>query len=83
MQVSVLMMLESIAAVMLLFCESHADMALHITTKVKAVMFNLGYLPGGDKKIITQAHSTVAALSAAIDVVVLWRDINGDVLSGS
>ena len=50
-----------------LFCESHADMALHITTKVKAVMFNLGYLPGGDKKIITQAHSTVAALSAAIE----------------
>ncbi len=50
-----------------LFCESHADMALHITTKVKAVMFNLGYLPGGDKKMITQAHSTVAALSAAIE----------------
>ena len=50
-----------------LFCESHADMALHITTKVKAVMFNLGYLPGGDKKMITKAHSTVAALSAAIE----------------
>ena len=50
-----------------LFCESHADMALHISTKVKAVMFNLGYLPGGDKKMITQAHSTVAALSAAIE----------------
>lgn len=52
-----------------LFCESHADMALHITTKVKAVMFNLGYLPGGDKKMITQAHSTVAALSAAIELL--------------
>ena len=52
-----------------LFCESHADMALHISTKVKAVMFNLGYLPGGDKKMITQAHSTVAALSAAIDLL--------------
>lgn len=34
----------------------------------KLVAFNLGYLPGGDKKIITQAGSTVQAVEAALEV---------------
>jgi hypothetical protein len=33
--------------------------------KIKAVIFNLGYLPGGDKKIITQPDSTLSALKQA------------------
>ncbi len=33
--------------------------------QIKAVMFNLGYLPGGDKTLITQSHTTLAALNAA------------------
>ena len=33
--------------------------------KISAVMFNLGYLPGGDKTIITLASSTLAALNSA------------------
>jgi predicted methyltransferase len=32
---------------------------------ISAVMFNLGYLPGGDKSIITQTASTLAALTVA------------------
>ncbi len=32
---------------------------------VKAVMFNLGYLPHGDKSLITQANTTIMALKAA------------------
>ncbi len=32
---------------------------------IKAVMFNLGYLPGGDKHIITQSESTVRAIAEA------------------
>lgn len=32
---------------------------------ISAVMFNLGYLPGSDKSVATQAESTLAALSAA------------------
>ncbi len=31
----------------------------------RAIIFNLGYLPGSDKRIQTQAHSTVRALDAA------------------
>lgn len=34
--------------------------------KVAAVMFNLGYLPGGDHSVITNAQSTIPALAAAL-----------------
>jgi len=34
--------------------------------RVAAVMFNLGYLPGGDKARITRAETTVAALDQAL-----------------
>ncbi len=33
--------------------------------KISAIMFNLGYLPGGDKTIITLANSTLLALNGA------------------
>ncbi|XPV76391.1 MAG: class I SAM-dependent methyltransferase [Desulfovibrio sp.] len=37
--------------------------------KVKAAMFNLGFLPRSDKNIITQAQTTVPALQGAYDVL--------------
>ena len=47
---------------------SHADLAQHIPAgargKVKAAIFNLGYLLGGDKQICTLPHTTIAALEA-------------------
>jgi len=52
-----------------LLLASHADMDekipadLHGTIRV--IMFNLGYLPGGDKSVITLTDSTLAALTAA------------------
>jgi hypothetical protein len=49
---------------------SHADMAEKIPVQyhgnISAIMFNLGYLPGGDKSIITQTDSTVTALNIAV-----------------
>lgn len=49
--------------------DSHAHLKAHIHPRhagnIMACMFNLGYLPGGDKRIITQAPSTLAALAAA------------------
>ncbi|MGR8942441.1 MAG: class I SAM-dependent methyltransferase [Gammaproteobacteria bacterium] len=48
---------------------SHAAMEEWIPERgqgqIDAVMFNLGYLPGSDKTVMTQAGSTVAALTAA------------------
>ncbi len=48
---------------------SHADMDERLPAyhhgKVRAIMFNLGYLPGGDKNVITQTDSTLKALTVA------------------
>jgi hypothetical protein len=48
---------------------SHADMSdkipVNLHGKIKAIMFNLGYLPGGDKSVITLPDSTLAALTIA------------------
>lgn len=41
---------------------SHTDMRTRINGQVRAVMFNLGFLPSGDKSVITKPDSTLAAL---------------------
>ena len=52
---------------------SHADMSdeipEHLHGKIRAIMFNLGYLPGGDKSVITLTDSTLAALSIASQIL--------------
>ncbi|MCK9395139.1 MAG: methyltransferase domain-containing protein [Methylobacter sp.] len=54
---------------------SHADMneeiPAHLHGNIGAIMFNLGYLPGGDKSLITQTDSTLAALTAAALILAL------------
>ncbi|KAI5440734.1 hypothetical protein KIW84_010270 [Lathyrus oleraceus] len=37
---------------------------------VRLVAFNLGYLPGGDKEIITRSETTLQALEAAERIVI-------------
>lgn len=41
----------------------------HLSDRPRVVMFNLGYLPGADRAIRTQAETTVRALQAAIGLV--------------
>ena len=36
---------------------------------IKVVVFNLGYLPGGDKTVTTKAGATLAAVEAAMDLL--------------
>lgn len=52
-----------------LVCDSHSGMARYVKREVQVVMFNLGYLPGGDKRIITRSETTLQALSAAVDLL--------------
>lgn len=58
------------AAWVVFFRASHARLLEKIPVQyesaIQAVMFNLGYLPGGDKTIITRAPATVAALTAGL-----------------
>ncbi|MDO4794904.1 MAG: class I SAM-dependent methyltransferase [Brachymonas sp.] len=52
-----------------LIADSHAKLQQHVTVGLKAAVFNLGYLPGSDKTIITQPASTVSALTQALDLL--------------
>ncbi len=49
--------------------DTHERMSKYINNKVKAITFNLGYLPGGDKSIITNESSTVLALEDATSLL--------------
>ena len=52
-----------------LLCTSHHRAAEFVDRKVRAGMFNLGYLPGSDKKITTMHETTLAAIDAAISLM--------------
>lgn len=51
---------------------NHADAVelLPKTVQLKAVIFNLGYLPSGDKSIVTQAASTISAMHKLLPCLV-------------
>ena len=44
-------------------------MAENDSLNLKAIMFNLGYLPGGDKTMTTQAGSTLIAIQSAVNLL--------------
>ncbi len=52
-----------------IICDSHSNMHQYISDKVNVIMFNLGYLPGGDKSIVTQLSETAVAINAALDLL--------------
>ncbi len=47
----------------------HEQLADHVQEPVRAVVFNLGYLPGGDKEVITRSPSTLSALDQALQLL--------------
>lgn len=54
---------------MTLLTVGHEELASHIAVPVQAVLFNLGYLPGGDRSIITRPETTGAALAQSLDLL--------------
>ncbi len=54
-------------------CANHAKMADYLPKELKdeiqVIMFNLGYLPGGDKSLITNPADTIDALNAARELL--------------
>jgi SAM-dependent methyltransferase len=48
---------------------NHRTMGKHINAAVDCVMFNFGYLPTGDKAIVTTADNSVAALAVATSLL--------------
>lgn len=49
--------------------DSHANAKNYIEGEIDAGMFNLGYLPGGDKSIHTMHESTLSAVRDAISML--------------
>ncbi len=49
--------------------DGHEKMDQYVESGVGAVMFNLGYLPGGDHGLITSPGTTVAAVYKALDIL--------------
>ena len=47
----------------------HEHMAEEVTGPVRAVVFNLGWLPGGDKSVTTLWETTKTAVSAALSLL--------------
>ena len=52
-----------------LILDSHHKVRQYVDTPIKAGMFNLGYLPGGDKSITTMRETTMPAIEAAISLL--------------
>ena len=44
----------------------HEELARHVAGPVQLILFNLGYLPGGDRGIITLPETTASALEQSL-----------------
>ncbi len=53
-----------------IFKRSHEEIHQWVSGPLKAAMFNLGYLPGGDHGIITRPESTIKALESVFAFLV-------------
>lgn len=49
--------------------DSHSNMERYISEKVDLVLFNFGYLPGGDKTITTKTESSMSAIKTALSML--------------
>ncbi len=52
-----------------LICSSHDQLFRYLAQPPQAVIANLGYLPGGDKQVVTCPESTLSALQQAADLL--------------
>ena len=52
-----------------LICDSHERIMDYVKEPVHLVIFNLGYLPGGDKDITTGKETTLTALKQALAIL--------------
>lgn len=52
-----------------LILDSHSNIKKYVGEKICAGMFNLGYLPGGDKSITTKHETTLEAIVSATELL--------------
>ncbi len=49
--------------------DGHENMEIHVKCSVSAIMFNLGYLPGGNHHIGTTGNTTIKAIENALELI--------------
>ncbi|WP_427338753.1 class I SAM-dependent methyltransferase [Caloranaerobacter sp. DY30410] len=49
--------------------DSHENIDNYVKEKVDLVIFNLGYLPGGDHEITTKPDSTIKAIKKSLEIL--------------
>lgn len=53
-----------------LFCQSHAAFPqMAYENPIKLIVYNLGYLPGGDKKLTTKVFSSLESIQKALELI--------------
>lgn len=52
-----------------LILDSHENMDNYVTDKVFAVIFNLGYLPGGDHSLCTRYETSIKAIEKSLELI--------------
>lgn len=52
-----------------LYKDCHSQMDLYVKEKVDLIIFNLGYLPRGDKRICTRAETTQLAIKKGLELL--------------
>lgn len=52
-----------------LICDSHSELDKYVSVPVDGVVFNLGYLPGGDHNLQTKADTTIEAIKKSLDLI--------------
>jgi len=52
-----------------LICGSHDRIADHAPPGIGAVVYNLGYLPGGDRTVVTERATTIRSIAASLNLL--------------
>ncbi|NLI70060.1 MAG: methyltransferase domain-containing protein [Firmicutes bacterium] len=60
---------ENLADHVLLINDGHENMDKHVSGRLDAVMFNLGYLPGGNHNLVTRPASTLKAVDISLRLI--------------
>lgn len=50
-------------------CDSHNHIDCYVKEAPDVIVFNLGYLPGGDKNVTTKAEETLLALGKSLELL--------------
>lgn len=50
-------------------CDSHTQFQKYINNQVDCIIYNLGFLPGGNKKITTLHNTTLESISVGLNIL--------------